>query len=466
MYTELVEYHLLKTLVQAEPKALSFLASQGCTVIARRKSNQTERIVPVRTLLINNPTFYRASGDYEYFLGEETAQIIRERFPYALPEKGGQLSEAHDKKLDENSLQQKQNFGPEYGFLLELSAEDRVEIVNQQVADLSRLSKKNSPQELGQAIVNASVQTMLANKATIEQALRMSNAEAKRYTAALAEATEQMVGHTQVLLETDFYKTELIAEIVKKSNGLVVQHMTRVFITGFAFMLYYNQQLQHTSIANSIRTSFAQRYRDYYKRLLPHLSDDELTMERVFLHGIRSLDFSEIRTFAMGFLLHDVGKAEDIEYHEGEAGYDRETIVRHVKIGYKAVMEKTAYPHEAALITGYHHEYYGNPAGYGYFREFLAGYKQMNPKAQIDYLMSYEMEPLIDYEVLAYFPAKMLEVVDVFDSLTDPNRLYKKALTAEQAIDVMHNQFVEDNTKLDPILLDFFERFLIERGTL
>jgi response regulator RpfG family c-di-GMP phosphodiesterase len=245
-----------------------------------------------------------------------------------------------------------------------------------------------------------------------------------------------------------------------------VQHMTRVFLTGFAFMLYYNRQILTSSLANRIRINFPRRYKKHYQKLLPQLHEDYINLEHVFYGGIKALSDVEINRFATGFLVHDVGKAEDIEYHEGEEGYDRETVVRHVKLGYKAVINKTTYPREAALITGYHHEYYGDPSGYGYFREFLQAYRNMQPDAKIDFVMSYEMEPLLDYEVLAYFPAKMLEVVDVFDSLTDPNRKYRAPLTSVEAIQVLEEQFVEESLKVDPIILDLFKQFLRERGIL
>jgi hypothetical protein len=84
-------------------------------------------------------------------------------------------------------------------------------------------------------------------------------------------------------------------------------------------------------------------------------------------------------------------------------------------------MTKTNYPMEASLITGYHHEYYGDPAGYGYFRAYLQQYKKSNPAAKLDYCITYELEPMLDYHALAYFPAKVLEIIDVYDSLTDPH---------------------------------------------
>ena len=73
--------------------------------------------------------------------------------------------------------------------------------------------------------------------------------------------------------------------------------------------------------------------------------------------------------------------------------------------------------------------------------------------------MSYTMEPLIDYQVLAYFPAKMLEIVDVFDSLTDPNRRYRSPLSPEEALSLIREQFIEKNRKIDPILFDLFLEF-------
>ena len=60
---------------------------------------------------------------------------------------------------------------------------------------------------------------------------------------------------------------------------------------------------------------------------------------------------------------------------------------------------------------------------------------------------------------MAFFPAKLLEIIDVFDALTDPNRVYKKPLTTEEALELMQKQFVEDNLKLDPILLDLFMEY-------
>ncbi len=465
-------YILLADIVSREPRSLQFMASHGFTVIARHKAKGRERSVPVRTLLLNNSQFFRKTSSYEYFITRESAEQIFEAFPSgsASQPKSTTVTAAAGPTADaQASLEQKPpNFGAQYQQIVNLRPEQRIELIHSHAKRFEELSHKSDLTEIevNQSLTAGVIEAALVNKATILDALRMGNAEAQRYSASLVSTTEKMVESTGDLLARDLYKEDLISDMVKKSNGIVVQHMTRVFLMGFSFLLYYNRQYSVKSLPNYIRAHFARRYRPVYKKLLPHLNEEDITLERVFWGGMRALTMDEIRNFAMGYLVHDVGKAEDIEYHEGEAGFDREKIVRHVKIGYKAVMEKTVYPREAALITGYHHEYYGDPSGYGYFRELLDRYKKMRPDARIDHLMSYEMEPLIDYQVLAYFPAKMLEVVDVFDSLTDPNRLYRDPLTPVEAITMLYTDFVKKKVKVDPIILDLFKAFLQERGML
>jgi HD-GYP domain-containing protein (c-di-GMP phosphodiesterase class II) len=357
------------------------------------------------------------------------------------------------------------NFGTTYRKYKSLEQADRVGLLQRTTERLNELAaqERTDTEEVAVALVEATQDATMANRATLLEALRLGNDQAKAYTQQMVIETHKMVKSTIRLVDSDVYNDDLVRAVVEKSNGTVVQHMTRVFLSGLEFLLYYNRQVMTRGIANRIRIKFARQYKDYYRKLLPHLHEDYVSLEHVFLGGMKALNEVEINKFATGFLVHDVGKAEDIEYHEGDLGYDRATVERHVKIGYRAVMEKTNYPREAALITGYHHEYYGHPAGYGYFREFLDAYKAANPGATQDYIMSYTMEPLIDYQVLAYFPAKILEIVDVFDSLTDPNRLYRSPLSKEEALMMIREQFTVQNTKIDPILYDLFVDFLAEK---
>lgn len=497
----------LQDLIKRDRRALKLMMENGETVIARHTESGKVRTIPVRALYQNNPQFYRvANGSYEYLVPTAAARSLLEQLKELdeASNKRARLSadSSAEAKVPNSETADSQttatqpsepadtienapasrptsagdrpggpnlpNFGEDYERVVQLEKEERLSLLEKAKEQLRELAHDSdaTAEQVNELLVTTTTDAALANKTTIQDALRMGNEEAKKYTADMVEATQEMLRSTALLVDSDLYDEELISGVVERSNGTVVQHMTRVFLTGFAFMLYYNRQILTSSLANRLRIKFEKRYKKHYRRLLPHLHDDYVNLEHVFYGGIKALNELEINKFATGFLVHDVGKAEDIEYHEGEAGYDRDTVVRHVKLGYKAVMNKTTYPREAALITGYHHEYYGDPSGYGYFREFLQAYKNMKPDAKIDFLISYEMEPLLDYEVLAYFPAKMLEVVDVFDSLTDPNRKYRSPLSAKDAIELLETQFVQEKVKVDPIILDLYKQFLQERGIL
>ena len=453
----------------------------------------------LRALYENNPRFWEKQERWQYFLerpvAEDVARRLRElseagRVPQAEPDADGGAAEqaARDaggsgaeappapaadgadddieelEPADNGDTGTASNFGGTYDRYRTLKREERVGLLQRTTGRLNELAARDhaDQEEVAEALVEATQDATMVNRATLLEALRIGNEEAKAYTQQMVVETHRMVKSTIQLVESDVYNDDLVRAVVEKSNGTVVQHMTRVFLSGLEFLLYYNRQVMTRGIANRIRIRFRRDYKSYYRQLLPHLHEDYVSLEHVFLGGMKALSEVEINKFATGFLVHDVGKAEDIEYHEGDKGYDRETVERHVKIGYKAVMEKTNYPREAGLITGYHHEYYGHPNGYGYFREFLDNYKRANPEASQDYIMAYTMEPLIDYEVLAYFPAKVLEIVDVFDSLTDPNRIYRSPMSPDEAIAMIHQQFVVEHLKVDPILFDLFVDFYRE----
>jgi hypothetical protein len=254
-----------------------------------------------------------------------------------------------------------------------------------------------------------------------------------------------------------------MSTLVKKSNGTIVQHMTRVYLNGTSFLAYYNNLVSTSSAIQKLRISFASKYREYYHHLLSHISKDDINLERVFYGGMRAIPNELFTKWSVGFLIHDIGKGAAIEYHEGEAAYDRNTVIEHVKTGYKSIMTKTSYPMEASLITGYHHEYYGDPGGYGYFRAYLKQYKKNNPDAKQDYVITYELEPILDYKALAYFPAKVLEIIDVYDSVTDPLRVYRKPMKPKEALEMMREEFLVKNQKIDPIIFDIFVSFIYDK---
>jgi len=67
------------------------------------------------------------------------------------------------------------------------------------------------------------------------------------------------------------------------------------------------------------------------------------------------------------------------------------------------------------------------------------------------------------FEALGYFPAKVLEIIDVYDSVTDPNRKYRKAMTPQEALAMMEEEFINKHHKIDIILFDIFTKFVQEQ---
>ncbi|NBC30950.1 MAG: metal-dependent phosphohydrolase [Spirochaetes bacterium] len=473
----MASYYRLRQVIEQEPRILGILAKRKQPILCRRRESDRQKFIPINQLHNSNPDFYKLDGSkWEYFIRKDVVDSIR----YALDDwaSGAAMGEDDEADLDAKEKTQPDgrgvtprspggsstdmpNFGEDYERIKALEKEERLSELEESSNRLHelRLKRERSREETAEALVDTAKDAALINRASVLEAIRMGNEEATDYTENIVTTTQELVRHSLALVDDEIFDDQLVRDMIARSNGTVVQHMTRVYLNGLSFMLWYNRQLLTSSLVNRVRIDFARSYAKTYRKLLPTLHPESVTLERVFLGGMQALTEQQLSTFATGFLVHDVGKVEDIEYHEGDEGYDRQTVERHVKLGYTAVMNKTNYPREAGLITGYHHEYYGHPSGYGYFREFLERYRQANPQARIEYVMSYQMEPLIDYLALAFFPAKVLEVVDVFDSLTDPNRKYRSPLSKEEAISVMKEQFLEKNLKLDPILFSLFRRF-------
>jgi hypothetical protein len=461
----------LRSLLEKDDRLIKALLHEGPHVICRNAETGKIRNILFRALYDNDKLFWlNPNSNWSFFLEKKIYEAIKSQLPeksngvVPLFEEGEEFP-ASETKPPEKEEGAGENFGGEY-FEIESSAlPERIEKVKEYKSrlDILILQKEKDFNVVAETLVETTRDAALINKATLIEALKVGDEEAKAMTQELVDSTQEMVKSTTKLVTEDIFNNELVKTLVLKSNGTVIQHMTRVFLNGVSFLAYYNNLVLRSSISNKLRIVFEKKYKKYYQKLLPHLHMDDISLERVFYKGMRAIPEQEFNNWSTGFLIHDIGKAQAIEYHEGESAYDRNIVVDHVKVGYTAIMNKTNYPRQAGLIAGYHHEYYGDPNGYGYFRAYLARYKKDNPKASQDYCISFELEPMLDYLVLAYFPAKVLEIVDVFDSLTDPNRKYRKALSPDDALLMMREEFVDKNLKIDPILFDLFEIFIREK---
>jgi len=458
-------------------KVIEVMLEEDVPVICVKKASNTKRLMRYKALHDINENFWQQDTGWEFSLTGESLNKIKEK---VIAKSGSWIdgitdiekTEKKDKKpkIEINNeapeeLKVEVGYGDEYKIFNEMSTFEKVIQLNkdkQRLDELLELKNKDTD-VITEALVDTTKDAALINQTTLVDAIRFADDEAKKLTQEMVDSTNEMIKSSTLLLSSDVFSNELMNTLVKKSNGTIVQHMTRVYIQGIAFLSYYNSLVSTSSAIQKMRISFQTRYRDFYHKLLPHIDIEDLSLERVFYGGMRAIPQDYYFNWAVGFLIHDIGKAAAVEYHEGEAAYDRNIVIDHVKQGYNSVVSKTNYPMEASLIIGYHHEYYGDPSGYGFFRAYLQQYKKQNLEARQDYCISYDLKPVLDYHCLAYFPAKVLEIIDVYDSVTDPHRVYRKAMAPEEALAMMYEEFVEKHRKIDFILFDIFDSFIREQ---
>jgi len=451
-------------------------------------------------LFDNHENFWQKEGSWKYYLTDDAYQQLKEKalatgtntwdFDTPKTEKKMEVQEAAtEKKPAENEIKKaeikeiKENkeikniniiseeskeearFGNEYKSFVKMSTTEKIDYLNEKKKRLNDLTaQKNKDKKIvTETLVDTTRDAAMINHAALEEAMRLGDNEAKRLTQDLVASTHEIVKTSTNLITESVFDNELMKSLVEKSNGTIVQHMTRVYINGIAFMAYYNKLVSTSNAILKLRLSFDIKYRDFYHDILSHLEVRNIVMERVFYGGMRAISPDLLHNWAIGFLIHDIGKAAAVEYHEGEESYNRDLVTEHVKLGYQSILKKTNYPMEASLITGYHHEYYGDASGYGYYRAFLELHRKTNPHLKQDYCISYDLAPIKNFQVLAYFPAKVLEIIDVYDSVTDPFRVYRKPMTPDEALAMIRQEFIRKTRKIDPILFDIFADYIRDK---
>jgi len=439
---------------------IDIMVNEGIHVFCVNEKKHTHKLISFNTLYNDDNSFWQKKDVWEYFLTGHAIDILNKKIQKT-KEENAAISET------EKNLQIEKAFGSEYKTIANLSSEEKIERLSKENRLLNELIIRKSKDQIAiaEALANTTKDTAIINHAVLKEIINFVDDQAKVFSKDVVVYTSEIVKSSAKLLSENVLSDGLMQIIAEKSKGIVLQHITRVFLNGVAFLAYFNNMISSSSLIMKIRTSFNLKYRKFYQALLPHIDSYDLTLDHVFLGGLREIPTDMFFKWSVGFLIHDIGKAADIQYHEGEEAYDRNKVVDHVNIGYNSITQKTNYPKEASLIIGYHHEYYGDPDGYGPFRDDLLEYKSQIADVKQDYCITYDLDSILDFKALAYFPAKILEIIDVCDSLTDPRRIYRNAMPLEAALDMMYKEFIIKHRKIDPILFDIFAGFIRDRGT-
>lgn len=355
-------------------------------------------------------------------------------------------------------------YSDEYEKYLLLSDERRLkELENRKNSlKLLELKKDRTNHEVGEALVGGTNETILLNKVIFDDLMKVPAEKAKEKSAETVSETSEIVKIASNLLAEYTGDISIFSNIIAKSNGSTIKHMTRTFIKSLSFFQFYNYLLDNTGYVSKVRVEFDEKYRSSYEKLLPDVNFHEIKLERVFKDGMRVIPEGEKNAIGVGFLLHDLGKQVDLEYFEGSEGYIKERIQAHAGNGFNEILKRTVYPPVVSALAGFHHEYYGHKSGYGAFRDYIG--KKFQNKTNFHYCITYSLHDIYNGEAYGFFPAKILEIVDVYDALTDPERKYRDPLKPIEAVDFIIDKFLTDDIKLDPILFDIFVLFLKNTG--
>ena len=339
--------------------------------------------------------------------------------------------------------------------------------LKQIVVDEEQGINKNTAQQ----IVNIGNDVGLIAKVTMFESIQkikgeeITQEQAKIENQEITETTTNLVTTIVDMVSKNTKTQKVFDELRNYSDGGVMSHSNRVFISYVNFMAFYNNLINRRHLVHKIRTSYTNKYKKFYEQVEAVFSKDNIsknlaTVEDCIDKGIKIIEDREMNLYSVGALLHDIGKVKDLDYFEGANGRDYERIKKHLFNSYALVSQTSEYPLEVILTVALHHEYYG--LGYGPYDHLYKLKLAKHPSFQIQRIMTYDAKTIDECEAFAYFPAKMLEIIDVYDALIDPARKYRdgKTFTPEEALNIMREDFIERHVKLDPILYDVFVEFL------
>lgn len=356
-----------------------------------------------------------------------------------------------------------------------MTYQDKISIIetyNRELKEVKVDEKTKINRNTAQQIVNAGNDVGLIAKVTMFESMKkikdneITQDQAKIENQEITETTSSLVTTIVNMLSYNTGTQKIFTELKNYSDGGVMAHSNRVFISYVNFLTFYNNLIKRRHLVYNIRTVYEKVYKKFYDKVVETIGgkykiyDNLKTVEDCIDQGIKSVEEQEMYSYSVGALLHDVGKVKDLDYFEGADGRDYERIKKHLFNSYKLVSQTSEYPLEVILTVALHHEYYG--LGYGPYEKLHNMKTEKYQGFQIQRIMSYNAKAIDDCEAFAYFPAKMLEIIDVYDALMDPARKYRggKTFTPEEALNIMREDFIEKQVKLDPILYDVFVEFL------
>ncbi|WP_297205352.1 hypothetical protein [uncultured Brachyspira sp.] len=270
----------------------------------------------------------------------------------------------------------------------------------------------------------------------------------------LSKMIQLLIAEIAMIIYAKEYESDNMFDNMKElKTDSTIGHINRVFIMAVEAIAYFNEKLKQGA-ANKMRIDFKKSYYKYSERIYQryNLTDSVNTLDSNVKLGVRKIENNTITDTVIGILMHDISLNKNRDYipimtdEKDNHSLQDYAFAKYFMRGSEGV----------ALTVSLHHEYYSH--GYGLFTELYKAALRRNPKQRIEYIVSYDYKDILTLQSLTYLPAKILEVIDVYDTLI--NGLKK---SHKETIQFMTENFLEKEIMLDPIMTDIFIQYIKDK---
>ncbi len=350
-----------------------------------------------------------------------------------------------EKYGDTNEMMKKYNL---------MSIEEREEILDKSIESLHELQSKKTIIDIDSIVkmVDVIANTFYANYANLDDNLSSENV--KNNIHGIFVKTEWVTQTIIELFKNNGSVYQSFQEIDQISTGsYTIDNMSRGLLWFIGFSLFYNDYIDQGLVTKKIRGEFKDKYSRYYKK---RLHDDMTSIERIIKGGLKKIEVDkDLPLYAIGALLYDIGKIPFIGYHDGDDEYDESVVKMHVLLGYNMILKTKKYPFTVAAMAAFHHEYYGGKGSYNFTNPIIS---KLNQKKRTDdkvqYFITYDEKEFKDGVALAFFPCKIIEIIDIYNALT-----HSKRHSHFEAMTILKKSFIAHNFKIDPLIFEIFLEF-------
>ena len=269
----------------------------------------------------------------------------------------------------------------------------------------------------------------------------------------LSKILQLLISEIAMIISAKEYETDnMFNNFNALKSDTIIGHSIRVFIMIVESTCFFNKRLSQGA-ANKMRIDFKKTYYKYSERIYQryNLINNANTLDSNVKLGVRKIENNTISEIAISVLMHDIALDKEKDY----IPIPSEEKDNHSIKDYGFAKYFMRGNEGVALAVSLHHEYYSH--GYGLFTELYKAVLRRNPHHKIEYIVSYDYKDILTLQSLTYLPAKMIEVIDVYDTLTKSMNN-----TPKEAISFMTENFLEKDIMLDPIMTDIFIGYLKE----